>query len=66
MIDSVPEGKENKARQGNGVASASPQSPPVQPVKKGPPPPALPALSAFGVGEKTADLGAEDMFKDIK
>ncbi|KAF2738100.1 hypothetical protein EJ04DRAFT_69161 [Polyplosphaeria fusca] len=56
VIGSVPEGKENAASHANGAA----------PVKKGPPPPALPELKSFGVSEETTDLGADDMFKNIK
>jgi hypothetical protein len=37
-----------------------------QPVKKGPPPPALPQLNSFGVNEKTLSFDADDMFKNIK
>jgi len=37
-----------------------------KPAKKGPPPPALPELSTFGVSEETTSLGADDLFKNIK
>jgi hypothetical protein len=37
-----------------------------QPVKKGPPPPALPQLNSFGLNEKTLSFDADDMFKNIK
>ncbi|KAF1933070.1 uncharacterized protein M421DRAFT_416657 [Didymella exigua CBS 183.55] len=36
------------------------------PVKRGPPPPALPQLNSFGVNEKTLSFDADDMFKNIK
>ncbi|KAF2281583.1 uncharacterized protein EI97DRAFT_429587 [Westerdykella ornata] len=57
----LPEMKENSAPQGNG-AQVSDKTPPA---KQGPPPPALPSLSAFGVSEETTSLGAEDLFKNI-
>ena len=43
----------------NGTAKSKPE-------KKGPPPPALPELSMFGVSEETSSLGADDLFKNIK
>ncbi|KAK7191354.1 hypothetical protein DPSP01_003033 [Paraphaeosphaeria sporulosa] len=55
IIGSLPEGKESTTNyQANGAKSP--------PVKKGPPPPALPDLKSFGV---SSDLGADDMFKGI-
>lgn len=63
MIGSVPEGNKVNHTQGNGISAPTQMSPPQ---KKGPPPPALPALSSFGVSEDTTSLGAEDMFKNIK
>lgn len=64
VIGSVPEGKENQTPHTNGTRGLSkPTSPPL---KKGPPPPSLPALSSFGVSEDTASLGADDLFKNIK
>jgi hypothetical protein len=64
VIGSVPEGnKVNHMNQNNGIPVLNEKSPPQ---KKGPPPPALPALSSFGVSEDTTNLGADDLFKDIK
>jgi hypothetical protein len=63
-IGSVPEGnKVNHTNQGSGVSAQKEKTPPQ---KKGPPPPALPDLSSFGVSEDTTSLGADDLFKDIK
>ena len=50
----------------NGRTVSQPAVQAAQPPKpKGPPPPALPGLSTFGVNEDTLSLGADDMFKDI-
>ncbi|KAF1959565.1 hypothetical protein CC80DRAFT_466487 [Byssothecium circinans] len=72
----IPEGKENLGPYTNGAngtaarrISTVPQlelQQPAQTKKKGPPPPALPELTSFGVSEDTLSLGAEDMFKNIK
>ncbi|KAF2644825.1 hypothetical protein P280DRAFT_495976 [Massarina eburnea CBS 473.64] len=72
----IPEGKENQGSSAaNGTNGASTTvgrrvatAPVLQapPQKKGPPPPALPELTSFGVSEDSLSLGADDMFKNIK
>ncbi|KAJ4305364.1 hypothetical protein N0V90_000895 [Kalmusia sp. IMI 367209] len=66
IVGSLPEGKESTIFQANGTKSKSAAQPAPPPEKKGPPPPALPELKTFGVSEDTLNLGAEDMFKNIK
>ncbi|KAF2000022.1 hypothetical protein P154DRAFT_576356 [Amniculicola lignicola CBS 123094] len=63
VIGSVPEGKENQTPTVNGRAISKPLA---APVRKGPPPPALPELKTFGVSDESSSLGADDMFKNIK
>jgi len=63
---SVPEGTVDSTTYSNGRTVSQPAVQAAQPPKpKGPPPPALPGLSSFGVNEDTLSLGADDMFKNI-
>ncbi|KAF2268099.1 hypothetical protein CC78DRAFT_530478 [Lojkania enalia] len=60
IIGSVPEGKENHTPHANGGNTIA------APVRKGPPPPALPELKSFGVSDDSISFGADEMFKNIK
>ena len=65
-VGSVPEGHADPTTYSNGRTVSQPSVPAAQaPKPKGPPPPALPGLSSFGVNEDTLSLGADDMFKNI-
>ncbi|USP73771.1 hypothetical protein yc1106_01045 [Curvularia clavata] len=60
----VPEGHVDSAVYSNSRTVSQPQ--PAQSLEpKGPPPPALPGLSSFGVNEDALSLSADDLFKDI-
>ncbi|EMD60857.1 hypothetical protein GGP41_009809 [Bipolaris sorokiniana] len=60
----VPEGHVNTPTYANTRTVSQPQ--PVQaPEQKGPPAPALPGLSSFGLDEDALSLSADDLFKDI-
>lgn len=65
VIGPVPEGKENQTPPilNGGHANGKPAAPPA---KKGPPPPALPELKAFGASDDAFSFGADDLFKNIK
>jgi hypothetical protein len=62
-VGSVPEGQVDATTYSNGRTVSQPAAQPPKP--KGPPPPALPGLSSFGVNEDALSLGADDMFKNI-
>ncbi|KAI2477196.1 hypothetical protein Ptr902_11269 [Pyrenophora tritici-repentis] len=65
-VGAVPEGNVDATTNFNGRTVSQPvaQAAPA-PKPKGPPPPALPGLSSFGVNEDTLSLGADDMFANI-
>ncbi|EDU51401.1 conserved hypothetical protein [Pyrenophora tritici-repentis Pt-1C-BFP] len=65
-VGAVPEGNVDTTTNFNGRTVSQPvaQAAPA-PKPKGPPPPALPGLSSFGVNEDTLSLGADDMFANI-
>ncbi|KAH7139349.1 hypothetical protein B0J11DRAFT_516615 [Dendryphion nanum] len=66
VIGPVPEGKENHTPQATVNGARSNGKPAAPPVKKGPPPPALPELKAFGASEDAFSFGGDDLFKNIK
>ncbi|KAF1837307.1 hypothetical protein BDW02DRAFT_160407 [Decorospora gaudefroyi] len=64
-VGSVPEGQVDATTYSNGRTVSHSALPTPAPKPQGPPPPALPGLSSFGVNEDTLSLGADDMFKNI-
>ncbi|CAE7216069.1 hypothetical protein CFE70_009987 [Pyrenophora teres f. teres 0-1] len=63
-VGAVPEGNVDATTNFNGRTVSQPIAQ-AAPKPKGPPPPALPGLSSFGVNEDTLSLGADDMFANI-